>query len=193
MPKGMGVEAFRQLRSIRQAKGISLKEMAERTGLSANYLSQIERGKANPSISVLKRITDTLAVPYMSLVETSRTLKPDDGILPVQVVKANKRKMLVYPGGQRRAYLLTPDLRGKLEVILTVEKPETEGSGDWYSHEGEEFGLVLEGSYEVTVENRVFKLEEGDSIRFVSSMPHKMRNPGAKPSKTLWVITPPSF
>lgn len=193
MPKGMGVEAFRQLRSIRQAKGISLKEMAERTGLSANYLSQIERGKANPSISVLKRITDTLAVPYMSLVETSKTLKPDDGILPVQVVKANKRKMLVYPGGQRRAYLLTPDLRGKLEVILTVEKPETEGSGDWYSHEGEEFGLVLEGSYEVTVENRVFKLEEGDSIRFVSSMPHKMRNPGTKPSKTLWVITPPSF
>jgi len=193
MPKGMGVEAFRQLRTIRQAKGISLKEMAERTGLSANYLSQIERGKANPSISVLKRITDTLAVPYMSLVETSRTLKPDDGILPVQVVKANKRKMLVYPGGQRKAYLLTPDLQGKLEVILTVEKPETEGSGDWYSHEGEEFGLVLEGSYEVTVENRVFKLEEGDSIRFVSSMPHKMRNPGTKPAKTLWVITPPSF
>jgi quercetin dioxygenase-like cupin family protein/DNA-binding XRE family transcriptional regulator len=192
MPKGMGVEAFRQLRSIRQAKGISLKEMAERTGLSSNYLSQIERGKANPSISVLKRITDTLAVPYMSLVEPSRSLK-DDGIVPVQVVKANKRKMLVYPGGQRRAYLLTPDLRGKLEVILTVEKPETEGSGDWYSHEGEEFGLVLEGSYEVMVENRVFRLEEGDSIRFVSSIPHKMRNPGAKLSKTLWVITPPSF
>ena len=193
MPKGMGVEAFRQLRSIRQAKGISLKEMAQRTGLSANYLSQIERGKANPSISVLKRITDTLAVPYMSLVETSRTLKVDDGIVPVQVVKANKRKMLVYPGGQRRAYLLTPDLRGKLEVILTVENPETKGNDDWYSHEGEEFGLVLEGSYEVTVENRVFRLEEGDSIRFVSSMPHKMRNPGNKPSKTLWVITPPSF
>jgi transcriptional regulator with XRE-family HTH domain len=193
MPKGMRVEAFRQLRSIRQAKGISLKEMAQRTGLSANYLSQIERGMANPSISVLKRITDTLAVPYMSLVETSQTLKVGDVIVPVQVVKANKRKMLVYPGGQRRAYLLTPDLRGKLEVILTVEKPEPEDSGDWYSHEGEEFGLVLEGSYEVTVENRVFRLEEGDSIRFVSSMPHKMRNPGNKLSKTLWVITPPSF
>ena len=109
------------------------------------------------------------------------------------MVRADQRKKLIYPGGRRRALLLSPDLQGKLEVIITVEDPVPEEGGEWYSHEGEEFGLVLEGCYEVEVGDKVYRLNEEDSITYSSHQPHRMRNPGDKPSKTLWVITPPSF
>ena len=109
----------------------------------------------------------------------------------VKVVRANERKTLIYPGSVKKATLLTPDLQGKLEVIITVEDPEPHGNEEWYSHEGEEFGLILEGIYEVTVDDQVYKLEEGDSICFPSHLPHKMRNLGNKQSKAIWVITPP--
>lgn len=193
--KGKSFKFFEKIKRIRQAKGISLHEMSQKAGLSENYLSQVERGKANPSIGTIKKITDALALPFMALLIEEENNKEliSQASNRVKVVKANKRKTLIYPGSRKKASLLTADLRGRLEVILTVEEPEPEGNEDWYSHEGEEFGLVLEGIYEVTVEDQVYKLEEGDSICFPSHLPHKMRNPGNKPSKAIWVITPPSF
>lgn len=67
-------------------------------------------------------------------------------------------------------------------------------SGDEpYSHEGEEFGLVFRGRYEVEIAGEVYLLEEGDSIYFPSRLPHRVRALGDAPAETLWVITPPSF
>jgi len=187
--------AMRKLREIRKSKGLTLSQLARLVGLSPNYLSQIERGIANPSIGVLKKITNALGIQYMSLAEGKNAIPNglEEMRGDVKIVRLNKRKTLIYPGGLRRASLLTPDLQGKLEVIITVEEPALESNDEWYSHEGEEFGLVLEGCYEVTVNDETYFLNEGDSITFPSSLPHKMRNPGKKPSKTLWVITPPSF
>ena len=193
------MDALESLRRIRRDKGITLKALGELTELSANYLSQIERGQANPSIATLKRITDALGVSFMSLVENGNGGPPPEpepggkAAEPARVVRADQRKKLIYPGGRRRALLLSPDLQGKLEVIITVEDPVPEEGGEWYSHEGEEFGLVLEGCYEVEVGDKVYRLNEEDSITYSSHQPHRMRNPGDKPSKTLWVITPPSF
>ena len=184
-----------KLKEIRKSKRLTLERLGKETNLSANYLSQIERGLANPSVAVLKKITKALGIQYMALAEG------EEGFLdaspaaqsPARLVKRDRRKTLVYPGGGRQASLLTADLQGKLEVIITVEEPEPEGNEEWYSHEGEEFGLVLEGCYEVTVADQTYRMEEGDSISFPSSLPHRMRNPGSTYSKTLWVITPPSF
>ena len=187
------MDALESLRKIRRAKGITLKDLGKATDLSANYLSQIERGRANPSIATLKRITDSLGINFMSLVENGNGREAAPASEPAKVVRADKRKELVYPGDLRRALLLSPDLQGRLEVIITVEDPVPEEGGEWYSHEGEEFGLVLEGCYEVEVGEKVYRLNEEDSITFSSRLPHRMRNPGDKPSKTLWVITPPSF
>ena len=199
MPRRVGkqteeFEILRKIKQLRREKGISLREMSRRTGLSEYYLSQVERGRANPSIGAIKRVTDGLGVPLMALLTTGGKENRSSGeVEEVRVVRAGKRKTLVYPGSLRTASLLTPDLQGRLEVLLTVEKPEPEGNDEWYCHEGEEFGLILEGRYEVTVEDRVYLLEEGDSICFPSRLRHKMRNPGNRLSKTLWVITPPSF
>jgi len=188
------LDPLRKIKNIRKKKRITLRQMADQTGLSVNYLSQVERGLANPSVAVLKKIFDVLDMPFMSLVEDNPSQDPSNlEEEPAKVVTADRRKTLIYPGGARRAELLTPNLRGRLEVLLCNEDPEPPEAVDWYSHEGEEFGLVLEGVYEVAIEGRVYLLHEGDSITFSSSRRHKLRNPGRKPARLLWVITPPSF
>jgi len=188
-------EILTRIREFRKVRAISLREMAQRTGLSEYYLSQVERAMANPSIGTIKKITGALGIPLMALLaeEEETNKRSSGGTEEVRIVRADKRKTLIYPGSVKRASLLTPDLQGKLEVLLTIEEPEPEGSDEWYSHEGEEFGFILEGRYEVTVEDSVHTLEQGDSICFPSHLRHKMRNPGNGISRTLWVITPPSF
>lgn len=182
---------FEGIRRLRKEKRITLKKMAEETGISINYLSQIERGKTNPSIGILKRITNLLKVPLLGL--EAEPLPNPFGPQEVAVVRRHMRKMLVYPRSKLKEYLLTPDLNRKLEVLMSESKPGKKKEDVWYSHEGEEFGLVLEGRYEVTVEDKTYILNEGDSIYFPSHLPHKMRGIGRKRCKTLWVITPPSF
>jgi transcriptional regulator with XRE-family HTH domain len=190
------MELLKELKQMRKKQGLTLSSLAKKSGLSTNYLSQVERGVSNPSIGTLKKITDSMNITLMSLVGSQKEEKPElqtREIEETKVVKSEKRKMLVYPGGQRKAFLLTPDLQRRLEVLLTEENPQTATEEEWYSHEGEEFGFILEGRYEVTIDDRVYILEEGDSICFSSRLPHKMRCIGGKPAKTIWVITPPSF
>ena len=182
---------FEKIRKLRKEKRFTLKKMAVETGISINYLSQIERGNTNPSIGILKKITNVLGTPILALVDDSSQtpFRREE----VAIVRRNMRKKLVYPKSKLQEYLLTPDLNRKLAVLLSESKPGKAKEDVWYRHEGEEFGFVLEGQYEVTVNDEVYILNEGDSIYFPSHLPHKMRGIGRKCCKTLWVITPPSF
>ena len=207
------MELGAKLKEIRRGRGVTLQQIADQTGLSKSFVSQIETGAANPSIASLKKITDVLGVPLGALFTHGENGSSDTpaaapngfasgaaGAAPssldpggeVRVVRRNRRKMLIEPGKKGKMYLLTPDLQRKLEVILGEEQP---GNADeeWYSHIGEECGFVLEGRYEVSVGDQVFVLEAGDSIYFPSHLPHKTRVLGDQPVKTIWVITPPSF
>jgi transcriptional regulator with XRE-family HTH domain len=190
------VELGQQLKAIRKRNGVTLQQIADRTGLSKSFVSQVETGAANPSIASLKKITDALGVPLAALFEEHEpgdtAPQPAEQHGEVRVVRRDRRKMLVEPGKMGRMYLLTPDLQRKLEVILGEEDPGN-ADAEWYSHEGEEFGLVLEGCYEVSVGGQVFVLEAGDSIYYPSHLPHKTRVLGDQPVRTIWVITPPSF
>ncbi|MCX5825564.1 MAG: XRE family transcriptional regulator [Deltaproteobacteria bacterium] len=191
------MDIFQNIKKIRKGKGITLKEISEKTGISVNYLSRLERGaSSNPSIGVIKNITNVLGVPFMGLNGESIPSNGQDQVVrnqKVSIVRSNMRKMLIFPKSKLKQYLLTPDLQRKLEVLLGEVDPGDQYEEEWYNHEGEEFGLILEGQYEVTVENEVYILNEGDSIYFPSHLPHKMRGIGNKKCRTLWVITPPSF
>lgn len=194
-----------RLRAIRRDRGLTLQQVADGAGLSKAFVSQVESGTANPSLASLKRVGDALGIPLAALFEsrpngTTRlpeppTPDPDDGS-EVRVVRKNRRKMLVWPGRKNASSLLTPDLQGKLEVLLDVLEPGDTSSDEEersMTHDGEEFGLILEGRYEATVGGRTFVLEEGDSITYPSRIPHRGRALGDQRVTTLWVITPPSF
>jgi transcriptional regulator with XRE-family HTH domain len=194
------VEVGQLLRAMRRERGLTLQELARLTDLSRTFIGQIEAGTANPSVATLKRVADALGVPMAALFTDAAA-----GSAPaveagangsersaVRVVRRDKRKMLAWPGRPWTTYLLTPDLQGKLEVLLNELEPG-DTVDDAYTHEGEEFGFVLEGTYEVTVGGQVYVLQEGDSISYSSRVPHKMRVVGDRRSRSIWVITPPSF
>lgn len=182
-----------RIKEIRLEKRMTLQQVADGAELSKSFVSQVETGTTQPSIGSLKRIVDVLGIPLAALFTEDTTGDgPKLEESPVKVVRKDRRKHLRWPSGAV-AELLTPDLRGKLEVILTEVDPATDLHADPYTHEGEEFGFVLEGTYEAIVQNERYVLEAGDSIYFQSHMPHSVRAIGKDPVKVLWVITPPSF
>lgn len=180
-----------QIKEIRKKNRMTLQQLSQKTNISVNYLSQMERGTANPSIGKIKKVTDALGVKFMSLGMNSPESEPKKR--KAEVLRHDMRKMLVYPKSKTKNYLLTPDLQRKLEVIISEVNPGEQDNGEWVSHEGEEFGLVMEGKLEVVLEDETYLLEAGDSIYFKSDIPHKLEAVGDTPCKCIWVITPPSF
>ena len=172
---------------LRTARGLSLKDLAARSGLTQSFLSQVERDLTSPSVASLRKVAQAFGVPLAALFQGPAV--PSD-----RVVRRVERRQLVHPGKQWRDELLTPNLKGKLQVILSVIEPGG-GSGDEpYAHDSdEECVVVLHGQLEFWVGTDRYLLEEGDSIVFESRIPHRNRNPGPQRTEVLWITTPPSY
>jgi len=193
------------LKKIRKNHNITLEDLSKKSGLSKTYINQIENNKhTNPSISTLKKIADAMNVPIMAIIDenyhekvfnVNEHEKPEvsDWGKDVFIVRKNKRKVMKYPDSDWEIELLSPDLDKKIELILTAAKPGQFSGEEPFAHEGEEVGVVLEGKLKFTVNSIEYILNEGDSICFNSSLPHKWEVIGDTVSKTIWAITPPSF
>jgi transcriptional regulator with XRE-family HTH domain len=176
-----------RIRSIRERQGLSLRVVAEQAGVSESFLSQVERGVANPSVASLRSLADALDASVASFFDDSRE--------PIgQVVRAADRPRLIHPKRLWEDELLTPTTARKLQVIMSVVEPG-QGSGEEpYTHESdEECVIILEGRLEFWVGDDAYLLDAGDSILFESRVPHRNQNPGPGPARVLWVTTPPSY
>ena len=177
-----------QLRELRQVKNLTLREVAEKVGISVSYLSQLERNQSRLPIGVLKKISDALGV-HMNWFFQS-TGDGDGGERDVVVRAANRRRMS-FTGPGITEELLSPNLGGPLELLISTIGPGADSED--YSHDGAEAGLVLSGTLDLWVSGRYFRLLEGDSFSFKSTEVHRCANPGEAPAKVLWVITPPHY
>jgi transcriptional regulator with XRE-family HTH domain len=177
-----------QLRELRQLKNMTLKEVSEKAGISIGYLSQLERNHSRLPIGVLKKISDALGV-HMNWFFQQKT--PGDAGERDIVVRAGNRRSLSFTGLGITEELLSPNLAGPLELLLSTIAPGADSED--YSHDGAEAGLVLSGTLELWVAGRHFSLNEGDSFSFKSTEVHRCANPGAVPTRVLWVITPPHY
>ena len=172
-----------RFRRLRTRRGLSLAQVARATGVSVGFLSALERGQMRSSIATLRRIARFYRTNILSLFETA-------GDNP-RLVRPNQRKVLE----------TTPDVR--MELLAwgnTVMEPHLfrikpgGGSGESYSHEGEEFLHVLRGQFEIWLDGKEhYQLKPGDSLYFESSTPHRWKNPGRKETWLLWINTPPTF
>lgn len=181
------LELGARIRSIRERQGRPLRTVAEQAGVSESFLSQVERGVANPSVASLRSLAEALGATVASFFEDSHE--------PIgQVVRAADRPKLIHPKRLWEDELLTPATARKLQVIMSVVEP-SQGSGEEpYAHESdEECVIVLEGRLEFWVADDAYLLEAGDSILFESRVPHRNRNPGPDPARVLWITTPPSY
>jgi transcriptional regulator with XRE-family HTH domain len=176
-----------RLRELRVECKLTLGEVAEAAHVSKSYLSQLENDRSNPSLSILQAITQVYQVPLAALFEYTAALPT------VAVVRKSQRKTYRLPDSAVQREFLSPNARGKMEAVLTTADPGENSGPKHFAHEGEEFGLVLEGKLRYHVGNETCILEEGDSIYHDSSLPHGWENIGEGVARAVWVVTPPSF
>jgi transcriptional regulator with XRE-family HTH domain len=177
-----------RIRGLRKRRGMTLAELAQQSELTAGYISQLERNLAYPSIPALFNIAKSLGVTIQWFFASEAVTAPeDDGV----VVRKNSRLNVHYEDGIVDQ-LLTPQANRHLEMLHSRFPPGTY-SQQSYSHEGEEAGFLLSGSFELWVGERHFQLNEGDSFSFSSQEPHRYGNPGDVDAVVIWVITPPTF
>lgn len=179
-----------QLRTLRKAAKLSMTELANKAGLSIGMISQIERGVASPSIRSLRQISDALGVAPAQFFH--------DGLQPPleemgKIVRKEARRQLTLPRNGVAKQLLTPDLDGATEMLLVIIAPGGTSGPEHYVHKGEDAGLVLRGTLELWIEGHMHMLQEGDSFRFKSALPHRFSNPSQSETEVLWVITPPLY
>jgi transcriptional regulator with XRE-family HTH domain len=177
-----------RLRAARDAAGISLRTLASTSGVAVSHLSGIERGNANVTLTVLKRICDALGIRVGELLH-----EPEDHTDSVRILRGGDRKRVLFPQSGIVNELLSPNMQGMMEIIW-VEAERGSTSGDHpHQHEGEEFGLIFQGAMEFTAGGEVNVLEAGDSVYLKSTVPHSWQSVGDEVLRALWVITPPTF
>src|SRR5712691_3145960 len=180
------VDVGERLRVIRLARRCTLREVAERAGLSESFLSQVERGRASASIASLRRIADGLGVSIADLFQPSGPGQP-------RVLRSEERPTLAF-GVLGRKMLLTPRPLHHLEVFVGELDPGGSTGAEPYAHgDSEELFVVLSGSVQLELGGDVHDLESGDSIDYRSSTPHRIANIGHDRAEVMWIISPPSY
>jgi transcriptional regulator with XRE-family HTH domain len=177
------------VRELRVAKEMTLQELSVGTNLSVGYLSQVERGLSVPSVSALRMIANTLDVTVSWFFRPSEKDTQSEG---AYIVRAQERRKLRFESGITDE-LLSPNLAGALELLVSRFPPGSASGTQPYTHRGEEAGLVIEGMLELWIETEKFLLQTGDSFSFPSTKPHRYRNPSKREAVVLWVITPPTY
>jgi transcriptional regulator with XRE-family HTH domain len=178
-----------KIRLLRKSRQVTLKDMAKRTDLSIGYLSQVERNMSSPSVNVLRDIATALNVNISWFFEAPERSPTGEERF---IVRENNRRHLHFRSGITDS-LLTPNLSGQIELLLSRFEPGASSGEEPYTHQGEEAGVVMAGQLELWIGRERFLLSEGDSFNFLSSVPHRYRNPGETESVVIWAITPPSY
>jgi DNA-binding transcriptional MerR regulator/quercetin dioxygenase-like cupin family protein len=172
-----------RFRRLRMKRGLSLAEVARATKVSVGFLSALERGQMRSSVATLQRIARFYKTNILSMFETNGDAHP--------LVRPSQRKVLETSPKVRMELLAWGNTA--MEPHLFRVKPGG-GSGEPYTHEGEEFLHVLRGEFEIWLHDQGhYRLQPGDSLYFESSTPHRWKNPGRSEAWILWVNTPPTF
>lgn len=175
-----------KIRELRQAENISIEQLSEKTGLSTGLISQIERGITGPSVASMWKIAKALNVSMHYFFDEIQEENP--------IVRKDQRKKIMLPNSNITYELLSPDLKNrKMECLLIEIQPGECSTEDLISHEGEECGYVIKGTLKVKWGNKEYLLNEGDSIYFDSTVPHRYVNPGEDVCVSIWSMIPPSF
>jgi transcriptional regulator with XRE-family HTH domain len=202
------VEIGDRLRMARAARGLSLRSLAERVGVSPSLISQVERGLAKPSVNTLYAMSRELEVSLDELLFEGRQLAEPSGPLdttsdarrgsaaagpagshgaPIQ--RADARKLIRLASGVVWERLTTESVPGVDFLYVTYEvggasSPESE----FQRHGGHEWGFVLSGRLGVTIGFEDHELGPGDAISIDSTMPHRLYNRGSEPVHGVWFV-----
>lgn len=167
---------------------MTLKDVASRANVSLGYLSEVERDLTRVPIGTLRRLCDVFGVSIAWLLGMSHTGPQHERDV---VIRVGNRPRLAFPGLGISEELLSPSPSSPLELLISTFEPGADS--DDYSHEGDEAGLVIDGTLDLWVDGVHHILNKGDSFAFPSTQVHRCANTTAKVTRVLWVITPPHY
>mgnify|MGYP003662764824 CR=1 FL=1 len=178
-----------KLRTIRKQRGLSQRELAARAGLTNGTISLIEKNRTSPSVASLKSLLDAIPISmaeFFSTLEESNTPKVfyrADEFTEISPSSADQVSLRQLGNAEQHA----------LQVLYETYPPGADTGPEWLSHQGEEAGIVVRGSIEVTVDGNISVLNTGDGYLFDSRLPHRFRNIGDEICVVISACTPPSF
>jgi transcriptional regulator with XRE-family HTH domain len=188
-----GKDIGASLRSVRERRGMGLRELARRVGVSASAISQIETGRSRPSVETLYSIVQELGIALDDLFPADRGARPGPRSPDRQV------SPLVQPAGTRQSIDLESGVRW--ERLTPTTEPDIDflyvtydvggsssANGALMRHAGREYGLLLEGTLRVTVGFDTYLLHAGDSIAFDSTTPHLLEAANGEPARAVWFV-----
>lgn len=179
-------ELGRRLRLLRASRGLSLAEVAAATAISPSFLSVVENGQSDITVSRLMRLVNWYEVSIADLIQ-----EPDRSA--VRVVRDDERRSLELTDEGISIFMLTSDGQHSMMPVLNVYRPGGAMS-EFAQHDGEEFVHVLEGAIELTIRNgEQIVLSPGDSAYYRADLPHSFRNVGDGEAIFLGITTPPNL
>ena len=179
-----GLTVGTRIKALREAMDLSLRDLAERSGVSAPMLSQVERGETSPTLVIAEKIASGLDLTL------SQLLRLDEGE-HVVVIRRGERRTRSRRG--HRTEELTPPLPGqRADVSLHALDPGavTGRAGDPPLHEAgaRETAVVISGSVALMIDDERHDLESGDSVTFDADLPHHFSNEGDAPAEFVAVV-----
>lgn len=185
----------KRLKAVREARGLSQRQLAQRAGVTNGQISMIEQNKISPSVSSLKKILDGIPMGLSDffageVVEGPKTFYRHSELVDIGTPafcgpEATVNKLSLLRVGRPGSHTLM--------MLYEVYEPGADTGQRLYSHEGEEAGIVVSGRIEISVGDEVETLGPGDAYIFESKRPHRFRNDGAETCVIISACTPPTF
>lgn len=164
-------ELGQRLKYVRELFGFSQRELGTRAGLTHGTISFIERGKISPAVGTLRKILDSFPMTLAEFFAIDPRSEPQ--------VFFSSSDLVEVGGGGVSLRQVGRNLSGRpLQILYERYPPGAETASEPYAHEGEEGGVVVQGTIELTVGNQTRRLGPGEGYLFPSRVPHRFRNPG---------------
>jgi transcriptional regulator with XRE-family HTH domain len=179
-------EVGKRLKAVRKTRDMTLKEVAQASGMSPTHISEIERGKTSPTVGALRKIASALGKDTAYFVE-------DEPLPRVSVVKKEDREtVLLRSEGDAfvTARALTSGIPAGRVTLVLVDEGEG-GQLPTHSHEGEEAIVMMQGRAKVTVDGNEFVIEPGDCLHYAAKVEHTATFTGTGKNKALWIRVRP--
>lgn len=170
-----------RIRELRVQRGLSLRDLADLSGLSLGYLSQLENGKASPSLQVMIKLSDTFKKNLHYFFESQNSEQP------FLHFPLENQITLDGQSGTRQIRILTPGEHLEIEPLHVTIQPGTGTETGGVTHDGWEFLYVIQGEVTLHVGEQVILCKKGDSLCYNSMIPHYSENAGTEPAIGLWI------
>mgnify|MGYP003640800365 FL=1 len=179
-----------QIRELRRARGQTLTELATSIGRSVGHLSELERGITPITIETLSQIAEALDVSISWFFSA-----PSSEDLPESryVIRRGKRREINLSQAGLREELLSPNLTGSIQMVLTTFAPGAGTGEEGRERKGDEGGFVVSGQLELVVDGLTIQLEPGDSFQLAGQGHHRCHNPGAVDAVIVWCFGSTKF